>query len=109
MSFGNGEVQTGSGYSFTLRGTKRLRAQFGLNFGWGNLFAALGGASSDLSNNYNSTSARGGTFGVGGEFAVSDRLGLRLEVLRDHLSGSLNTKDVTYNNTTVRAVAIFRF
>lgn len=94
-----------------------LRGRVGYSFGPLDLFVAAGGALLDTKisvlGTTDSETLTGYTLGAGGDYAVSDRAKVRLEVLRD----DYGKKEFTPNNYgvkdwedwTIRAAAIFTF
>lgn len=117
--FLGGELETSviSDYSYSSAGDEsmerlsRLRVLAGYNFGQFAVFGALGGtrATGDFLGAATTSSMSGLTFGLGGEFAATDRVSLRLEAIHDNLSGNIDTESYDWDNTSVRAAAIFKF
>jgi opacity protein-like surface antigen len=89
----------------------RLRVLAGYDFGQFAVFGALGGAQiqGDLIGGGSGGNFSGATFGLGTEVSVSDRVDLRLEAIRDNLSGDAGGTSYDWDNTSVRAAATFKF
>ena len=85
----------------------RARLLIGYDFGKANVFAAYGRAWAEgVLVPFGPESYDGKTWGVGGEYEISERFDVRLEGLADELE---NGSGYTYENRSVRAAAIVKF
>jgi|GEM_PF-719841 len=118
--FVGGEVETslstdysfsGSSSGLSMDRVSRLRFLAGYDFGQFAVFGALGGTqmTGDFLGASTNDEMSGMTFGIGGEYAATDTISLRLEALQDQLSGDAAGINYDWDNTGLRAAAIFKF
>jgi opacity protein-like surface antigen len=116
--FVGGEIETSiaSDYesvddSASLDRLSRLRVLAGYDFGQFAVFGALGGAQikGDLISDSSGGNFSGTTFGLGAEVSVNDRVDLRLEAIRDTLSGDTDGASYDWDGSSIRAAATFKF
>lgn len=87
----------------------RARVLAGYDFGQIAAFAAVGGTwvSGPLAGSGLEDSAEGWNYGIGGNYAVNDRVDVRLEVIHDETEFENGT--YSWDNTSLRAGAIVNF
>jgi Outer membrane protein beta-barrel domain len=114
--FLGGEIETSlsTDYSITevdydFDSLRRARLLFGYDFGTFRAFGAygVGEAQGNLSG-FGPGKYSGKTWGIGGEYDVNDRIGLRVEAMRDDFDFE-NNSGYGWENQSLRAAAVVKF
>lgn len=89
---------------------QRVRAIIGTDMGALSVFGSLGTATlSGELNGFDALSATGMTYGIGVDYAVTDRYSLRFEAIRDELDYDVYSENYSWDGNSVRMGVLFNF
>lgn len=109
--FVGGEVGASGSAGADVDSTLRTSLQVGANAGPAQVFLSFGRAhqKGSFADAYAGGTAHGNTFGIGVDYGLTPRLGMRFELLRDLYSETISGKSYKWHDTALRAAATFRF